>query len=262
MRACALGLGGPASSVTNPSKAYLKLGIAYVEAADLRSALSCFETAQRHLAPTDLLHVLSSIETARAEIKLAKACDYNRVGRNLVRVATMLLGAADARNAFLFSDCCTLLAEIQIQKRNLASAQFWLRRAISIQTDIGPPGTLAATLRTLSKLLVERERYLEAREVLRGADTILSDCESDQGVQAVVRAELATIDIALGERAAAREKLRMAVRTLRQRSHADPQLKPDLVRAAATLCDILSPTHRLKRKTACEEVQHRTVPME
>ena len=98
--------------------------------------------------------------------------------------------AADARNAFLFSDCCTLLAEIQIQKRNLASAQFWLRRAISIQTDIGPPSTLAATLRTLSKLLVERERYLEAREVLRGADTILLDCESDQGVQAVVRAAM------------------------------------------------------------------------
>ena len=257
VRACALGLAAPGNSAENPGRAHLKLGIAYAEAADARSAISCFETAQRCLRPSDLLHHLCSIEMARVKVKMTKTCDFRAMEQDLVLVANQLLGIKCVRGAFLYSDVCALLGEIHIHERKLGSAQVWLKRAIAIQSDLGPPSTLASTLRILSNLLVKEERYPEAKAILQSAEEILLSHESDPCVLAIVQAELATIDIALGEKTAAREALRTALRTLRKRCHEDPHLKQAIPPAAKALSRIVTPARRLRQKTACEEVKQR-----
>ena len=96
-------------------------------------------------------------------------------------------------------------------------------------------------MRILSNLLVKEARYPEAKTILQSAEEILSDHESDPCVMAIVQSEIATIDIALGEKTTAREKLRTALKTLRKRCHEDPHLRQAIPPTTTALSRIVTP---------------------
>ena len=77
-------------------------------------------------------------------------------------------------------------------------------------------------------------------------------------MKALAQAELAAVEIALGQQDSARERLCSAVRALRKGKRDDePHTVEALHTAASALSDIVAPKARLRRKTAPEMVEHR-----
>ena len=172
-----------------------------------------------------------------------------------------LLGVQDVRSALLAAECCALLGDVKMKARRLDSAKRWLTRAIDIHSDLGPPSSLCGSLRSLALILCAEERYPEARHVLQRVESLHSQYETDACVKALAQAELAAVEIALGQQDSARERLCAVVRALRKRKRDDePHTLEALHTAASALSDIVAPKARLRRTTAPEMVEHRGPP--
>ena len=183
VRACLFGLAEPANSRVDPGKCHLKLGLAYSNAGDPRSAIFSYATAQMHLGPNTNMHLLCTIESSRESLKL-DGCDLSKVEADLVRVVSKLVGVQeDVRSALLVAECCVLLGDIKLRKGNTTSARIWMIRAVSIQSDVGMPSSLCASLRSLADVLRAEERYSEARHMLLQVETLQAQHESDHCVK-------------------------------------------------------------------------------
>ena len=80
-------------------------------------------------------------------------------------------------------------------------------------------------------------------------------------MEALAQAELAAVEVALGQQDSARERLSAVVRALRKRKRDDePHTMEALHTAASALSDIVAPKARLRRETAPEIVEHRGPP--
>ena len=101
------------------------------------------------------------------------------------------------RFALLVAECCVLLGDIKLRKGNLTSARIWMMRAVSIQSDVGIPSSLCASLRSLADVLRAEERYSEARHMLLQVETLQAQHETDRCVKVLVQAGLASLEVVL-----------------------------------------------------------------
>ena len=132
-----------------------------------------------------------------------------------------------------------------------------MMRAVAIQSDIGIPSNLCASLRSLADVLRAEERYSEARHVLQQVESLQAQHETDHCVKVLVQAELASLEVLLDQKNSARERLRGVVRTLRKRTRDGQHIVEALSDAICGLGELVAPARRLRRKTALECVQQR-----
>ena len=180
VRACLHGVQSRAadSSELTKAKAHGKLAVAYSSAGRHQDALQSLAIAQSHAAPGSRWEHFLKLESAQNLLSIGQTEEAQRCLRSVM--PTLLQLPTSLPEASLYSHCCMLLAEMNVQNQRRDAAKSWLRRAIEVQGELGLRAPLATTMQLYSELLSDDNEHHHAKTVLEDAERIVERYETDE----------------------------------------------------------------------------------